>query len=44
MASMPQISMEEVLRVMRGEWPKNLINKAVKERFVQRFGPMKEPI
>jgi len=43
MASMPEISMEEVLRVLRGEWPKNLVNKAVKERYVQRFGPMREP-
>ncbi len=42
--SMPQISTEEALRVIRGEWPKNLINKVVKEKFVQRFGPMREPM
>lgn len=39
-ASMPRIATEEVLRVMRGQWPVNLVNRGVKERFVERFGPM----
>jgi len=39
-ASMPRIATEEVLRVMRGQWPINLVNRDVKERYVQRFGPM----
>ncbi len=39
-ASMPVIATEETLRVLRGQWPKNLINKDVKERFMARFGPM----
>lgn len=39
-ASMPRIATEEVLRVMKGQWPVNLINKGVKERYEERFGPM----
>lgn len=42
MASMPVIATEETLRVLQGKWPKNLINKEVKERFEARFGSMEE--
>ena len=34
---------EEVARVMRGEWPKAIVNPQAKEKFVARWGQMKEP-
>ncbi len=33
----------EVGRVIRGEWPKALVNPQAKERYVARWGQMKEP-
>lgn len=41
-ASVPVIVVEEVARVLRGECPRNLLNPAAKERWVERFGPLKE--
>jgi D-3-phosphoglycerate dehydrogenase len=32
---------EEVGRIMRGEWPRCLVNPEVKERFVQKWGPVR---
>ncbi|MDY6907267.1 MAG: C-terminal binding protein [Chloroflexota bacterium] len=32
--------MEEVVQVMAGRWPRGIVNPEVRERFVQRFGPM----
>jgi len=34
---------DEVLRVLNGEWPVALRNPEAKERHVERFGPMKDP-
>ena len=34
---------EEVVRIIRGEWPFGLVNRDVKEKFVQKWGEMKEP-
>ena len=33
----------EVSRVMRGEWPKAIVNPEAKERYIARWGQMKEP-
>jgi D-3-phosphoglycerate dehydrogenase len=35
---------EEVARVMRGEWPKSLVNPQAKARYTERWGAMKEPV
>jgi D-3-phosphoglycerate dehydrogenase / 2-oxoglutarate reductase len=32
---------DEIGRIMRGEWPRCLVNPEVKERFMQKWGPMK---
>lgn len=34
---------EEVARVMRGEWPRSVVNPQAKEKYVVRWGAMKEP-
>jgi len=34
---------EEVARVMRGEWPKTIVNPQAKEKHIARWGKMKEP-
>ena len=34
---------EEVARVMRGEWPKAIVNPQAKEKHIARWGKMKEP-
>jgi D-3-phosphoglycerate dehydrogenase len=34
---------EEVARVLRGEWPIGLVNPVIKEKYVAKWGPMKEP-
>jgi D-3-phosphoglycerate dehydrogenase len=34
---------EEVARVMRGEWPRSLVNPRAKEKYTARWGGMKEP-
>ena len=34
---------QEVLRVLRGRWPVAIVNPSARQRFVERFGPMKEP-
>jgi D-3-phosphoglycerate dehydrogenase len=34
---------EEVARVMRGEWPRALVNPQAKEKYVARWGAIKEP-
>jgi D-3-phosphoglycerate dehydrogenase len=34
---------EEVARVMRGEWPRALVNSQAREKYVARWGEMKEP-
>ena len=34
---------EEVARVMRGEWPRSVVNPQAKEKYVARWGAMKEP-
>lgn len=34
---------EEVARVMRGEWPQAVVNPQAKEKYVARWGAMKEP-
>jgi D-3-phosphoglycerate dehydrogenase len=33
----------EVTRVMRGEWPKAIVNPDAKEKYIARWGQMKEP-
>jgi len=33
----------EVTRVMRGEWPRSVVNPQAKEKYVARWGAMKEP-
>jgi len=33
----------EVARVMRGEWPRSLVNPEAKEKHIARWGAMKEP-
>lgn len=33
---------EEVARVMRGEWPRSVVNPQAKEKYVVRWGAMKE--
>lgn len=35
---------EEVARVMRGEWPRALVNPQAREKYIARWGAMKEPI
>jgi D-3-phosphoglycerate dehydrogenase len=34
---------EELSRVMRGEWPLGLVNPEVKEKYIAKWGQMKEP-
>jgi D-3-phosphoglycerate dehydrogenase len=34
---------EEVGRVLRGEWPKSLVNPQAKAKYAERWGAMKEP-
>lgn len=34
---------EEVARVMRGEWPQALVNPQARKKYVARWGAMKEP-
>lgn len=34
---------QEISRVFRGRWPAALVNPAARQRFVERFGPMREP-
>jgi D-3-phosphoglycerate dehydrogenase len=34
---------EEVARIMRGEWPRAIVNPQSKEKYVARWGAMKEP-
>lgn len=34
---------DEVLRVLNGEWPVALRNPEAKDRHIERFGPMKDP-
>ncbi|MBN1192061.1 MAG: C-terminal binding protein [Dehalococcoidales bacterium] len=34
---------EDIARMMRCEWPVGLVNPEVKEKFVAKWGPMKEP-
>lgn len=34
---------EEVFRVLHGEWPVALVNPRAKEKFVQRWGEMRDP-
>ena len=34
---------EELLRMMRGEWPLGLVNPEVKEKFAAKWGKMSEP-
>jgi D-3-phosphoglycerate dehydrogenase len=34
---------EEVARVMRGEWPVALVNSLAREKYTERWGPMKQP-
>ncbi len=33
----------EVARVMRGEWPKAVVNPEAKDKYISRWGQMKEP-
>ena len=33
---------DEVRRVMRGEWPRDLVNPQAKGNYVLKWGPMKE--
>lgn len=35
---------DEVLRVLNGEWPVALRNPEAKETHIQRFGPMRDPV
>ena len=37
-----QRPVEEVIRVLAGEWPHNLVNPQVKERFVAKWGKMSD--
>ncbi len=34
----------EVARLLRGEWPKAVVNPGARERYVARWGEMKEPV
>ncbi len=34
---------EEVARVIRGEWPRALVNPQAREKYVARWGAMKTP-
>ena len=34
---------EEVARIMRGEWPRAVVNPHAKEKYMARWGAMKEP-
>jgi len=34
--------MEDVVKVLKGYWPYGFVNPEAKEKFVQRFGPMKD--
>ncbi|MFC1903378.1 C-terminal binding protein [Chloroflexota bacterium] len=34
---------EEVARIMRGEWPRALVNPHAKKKYIARWGTMKEP-
>ncbi len=34
---------EEIARVMRGEWPRAIVNPQAKEKYIARWGAMKEP-
>jgi len=34
----------EVARVMRGEWPRAIVNPQAKEKYIARWGSMKEPV
>jgi D-3-phosphoglycerate dehydrogenase / 2-oxoglutarate reductase len=34
---------EEIARVLRGEWPTGLVNPEVKGKYVAKWGPMSEP-
>jgi D-3-phosphoglycerate dehydrogenase len=34
---------QEVARLMRGEWPRSIVNPSAKERYIARWGNMKEP-
>ena len=34
---------DEVTRVLRGEWPTAIVNPQAKERFVERWGELREP-
>ena len=34
---------EEVARIMRGEWPRAIVNPQAKEKYVARWGVMREP-
>ncbi len=34
---------EEVARVMSGKWPQGLVNLQAKEKYMARWGPMREP-
>ena len=35
---MPKRPVEEIIRVVKGEWPIGLINKEVKEKYLQKWG------
>jgi D-3-phosphoglycerate dehydrogenase len=42
-AALAVLPVKEVSRVMRGEWPFGLVNPAVKEKYVAKWGKMREP-
>lgn len=41
-ANLARLVPEQVFRVARGEWPNNIVNPEVKERYIQKWGKVKE--
>lgn len=42
-AALATLPVKEVERVRRGEWPFGLVNPAIKEKFVAKWGEMRDP-
>jgi D-3-phosphoglycerate dehydrogenase len=42
-AALWNFPVEEIGRVIRGEWPVGLVNPEVKQKYVAKWGPMSEP-
>jgi len=42
-AALAVLPVKEIQRVMRGEWPLNLVNPAAKDKFIEKWGDLKPP-